>query len=162
MESVEDILDTSTTVLAVVVGGLVLLRWRLVGERRDVAFGVGLIVLGALGVGFDELVVPRLPVDLRDAAWAESVAAFGVVIGAALLALPVLPLPRRLRDRLREVAVGPALALLVGGSVALVSLLLAWPALRDALSGRRDAVLASSAQSAAQIAVAVGFLFLAA
>ncbi|MDQ3756753.1 MAG: hypothetical protein M3394_02760, partial [Actinomycetota bacterium] len=33
MGSVNDILDTSTTVLAVVVGGLVLLRWRLVGER---------------------------------------------------------------------------------------------------------------------------------
>jgi signal transduction histidine kinase len=161
MESVNDILDTSVTVLAVVVGGLVLLRWRLVGERRDIAFGVGLILLGGVGVGFDELVVPRLPVDVRDDALVGSVASFGYATGTALLALPVLPLSRRLRARVRGIALGPGIAVVGIGSTALLAFLVAWPEASDALAGRRDAALASSAQSAAQVVFAVVFLFLA-
>lgn len=161
MASVDDIVDTSTVVLAVVVGGLVLLRWRLVGERRDVALGVGLIVLGVLFVGFDELVVPRLSVDLRNDRFVELVAPFGFVVGTIALALPVLPLPRRMRDRIREAAVGPAVAFVVVASVALVAALAAWPELSDALAGRRDAMLTSSAQAGVQVAVSLAFVLLA-
>lgn len=161
MESVDDIVDTSTTVLAVVVGGLVLLRWRLVGERRDIAIGVGLVVLGVVFVGFDELVVPRLPVDVRDDRLVGLVAPVGFVLGTIVLALPVLPLRRGLRDRIRATTVVPATAVFVVGSAALIAVLAAWPELSDALAGRRDTVLTSAAQSFAQVAVSLGFVLLA-
>lgn len=162
MASVDDILDTSTTVIAVVVGGLLLLRWRLVGERRDVALGLGLVVLGVVSVGFDELVVPRLARDVRDDTFVELVAPLGYFVGIAALALPVLPIPTGLRDRLR-VAGTPAVAALAGAGVGLVAVtLVVLPGVAEVLAGRREGMVPSVGQAVGQAVVATVLLVLAA
>jgi signal transduction histidine kinase len=161
MESVNDILDTSTAVIAVVVGGLILLRWRLLGERRDVALGVGLVILGLVLVGFDELVVPRLAVGVRDDTVVELVAPLGFVISLAVLALPVLPLPSRLRERLRTLGAPAAVALAVAALVVVAVVLVLVPEAARVLAGRREGIVPSAGQAVAQAFLAGAVLLLA-
>lgn len=163
MASIDEIVDTSTTVLAAVVGGLCLLRWRLVGEPRDLALAVGFVVLGAVNVGFDELVVPHLSVGLRDDTLVAAMAPSGFLVGLAVLSLPVLPLPTRLRERLREVAVptGVLVLVVVALSVAVVGAVSASPPTAAVLAAHRDVVVPSFGQAAAHTAVALATLLLA-
>ncbi|HEX2040720.1 MAG TPA: HAMP domain-containing sensor histidine kinase [Acidimicrobiales bacterium] len=161
MASVNDILDTSTTVIAVVVGALVLLRWRLLGERRDIAVGVGLVILGAVFVGFDELVLPRLPVGARDDTLVELVPPLGFVVGLLVLALPVFPLPGRLRDRLRTVPPARAGVMALFGLAVLTTVLVLSPATAEILAGRREGTVPSAGQAVAHALVAGVVLLLA-
>lgn len=161
MASVDEILDTSTTVIAVVVGGLLLLRRRLVGERRDVALGLGLLVVGVLAIGFDELVVPRLAVDLRNDTLVETVAPLGFVVGIVLLALPVLPIRPGLRDRLRTMGAPAATALAAAAVVVLSLALVAAPAVAEILAGRREGTVPTVGQAIGNAVVAAALLFLA-
>lgn len=149
MASLADIIDTSTVSLAAVVGVLLVMRWHLTDNRGDLSLGLGLFALGALTIGFDDLVVPRLPDTLHDAAAVGAVAPVGFVLALALCAAPVLRPGRR-----------PA-AVMAAGAVAL--LLGAWlvPDVAHVLAGRRERAVPTTAEVVGQLAIAAALVALA-
>ena len=152
MASLDDIVDTSAMLLAVVVGGLAMVRWRVGRDEDDLPIGVALVVFGLASIGFDNLLVPRLPDDLQDEAATELVAALGLVAVVALLAVPVLRRRRAPRWRARP-------ALVAAGAV-VVALWMS-STLAAIAAGRRSRNIEGTGEAVGQVVVAAVFLLLA-
>lgn len=152
MASLNDIVDTSTVVVAVVVGVLCMMHWRLADEPTDLFAGVGLVALGPLTIGFDNLLVPRLPDDLQQSHLVTVVAPVGFVLAVLLLAAPLVL--HRLRTR-------RTLAVIAMATAATAVAAWAFPAVAHVLAGRRERAVPTAAESTAHVAVAVLLLALA-
>lgn len=152
MASLNDIVDTSTVVVAVVVAALCMMRWRLAEEPTDMFVSLGLVAFGPLTIGFDNLVAPRLSAGLQDSHLATIVAPVGFVLAVVLLAAPLV---------LHRVGIHRALA---GVAVAVAATaVVAWvfPAVARVLAGRRERVVPTAAESLAHGAVAILLVVLA-
>lgn len=152
MASLSDIIDTSTVSLAVVVGALLVMRWHLTDNRADLGLALGLFALGPLTIGFDNLVVPRLPDSVHNAGVVTAVAPVGFVLAFAFCAAPLV----RGRAPTRTVV-----AVVGAGTAAL--LLAAWlvPVVAHVLAGRRERPVPTSTELLGQVAVAAALVALA-
>ena len=152
MASLNDIVDSSAVVVAVMVAVLCMMHWRLAEEPGDLYVGLGLVALGVLSIGFDNLVVPRLPEGLQDSHAVTIVAPIGFVLTVVLLAVPLV---------LHRVNARHALAVVVGAAVVTAVAAWAFPAVSHVLAGRRDRAVPTGAESVAQVALAAVLLGLA-
>ncbi|HVF76029.1 MAG TPA: ATP-binding protein [Acidimicrobiales bacterium] len=152
MASLDDIVDTSTAVVAVVVAALCMMHWRLADELTDLFVGFGLVALGVLTIGFDDLAVPRLADDLQRSHAVTLVAPVGFVLAVALLTAPLVLHRLQVRRTLAAVA-----GLVVLAAVASS----AYPGVAHVLAGRRDRAVPSGAEAAAHVVLAAVLLPLA-
>ena len=152
MASLSDIIDTSTVSLAAVVGALLVMRWHLTDNRADLSLALGLFALGPLTIGFDNLVVPRLPESMHDAGVVTAVAPVGFVLALAFCAAPLV----RGRAPTRTVV-----AVVGAGTAAL--LLAAWlvPVVAHVLAGRRERPVPTTTELLGQVAVGAALVALA-
>ena len=152
MASLSDIIDTSTVSLAAVVGALLVTRWHLTDNRADLSLALGLFALGPVTIGFDNLVVPRLPERLHDAGVVTAVAPVGFVLAVALCAAPLVR--GRASTRTVVAVVGAATAAL---------LLAAWlvPVVAHVLAGRRERPVPTTTELVGQVAVGAALVALA-
>lgn len=152
MASLNDIIDTSAVSLAAVVGALLVMRWHLTDNRSDLHLGLGLFALGPLTIGFDDLVVPRLPESLHGTGAVAAVAPVGFVLALALCALPLLG--ARTRPRTGTAAVAAA-----AGALLLVALRV--PGAAAVLAGRRDHPVPTTSELVGHLAIGAALLALA-
>lgn len=148
MASLDDIVDTSTVVLAAIVAVLCLMRWRVVDDTGDLSVAVALSALGPGAIGFDNLVVPRLPDSAQGAHFTALVTPFAFTVAVLAFALPLV------RQRFGEVVHRPVVVG-VAATTLLAAVAVAWqvPTLAHVLAGRRDRGLSSDAELVGQAAV---------
>lgn len=134
MASLNDIVDTSTALLAFVVGGLAVMQWTVRRDRDDLFLALGFGALGTMVI--------------------DPIAPVGFVVALALLAVPVL------LDRVRPYpAVAAAGAAAV--AVALAAALLASSTFVEIVAGRRDRGALTGVESAGHALAAAVLLALA-
>ena len=157
MASLDDIIDTSTVLLAAVVAALSLMRWRLGEEGDDLFVALGLLALGPVTVGFDNLVLPRLPEGAQASHLATMVTPLAFACTVAALAVPLLR--ERLGTRLRS---APVVAAVAGAVVAVGGASWFVPTVAHVVAGRRERAVAGAPEMAGQLVVALILLALAA
>jgi signal transduction histidine kinase len=147
LASLNEIIDTSTVVVAAMVAVLCLIRWQVTDDSGDLFLGIGLLALGPVTIGFDDLVVPRLPETVQRAHATAMVRPLAFTV--TMLAL-VLPLVRdRWEGRARPLlGAGVAITAVVGVAV--------WtaPTVAHVLAGRRERGVLSTPELFGQLGVA--------
>lgn len=127
-----ELINASTAVLALVVSGLCLMRWRLIGDTGALWVGAALLVYGGLKVGVGELLLPLDSTDAFTARAADVVGASALVTAVIFLVLAVRDAPPRWRRGEVMVVGGIAGLLLLAGVFRVV------PGVADALARPAD------------------------
>lgn len=147
LASLNDIVDTSTVVVAAMVAVLCLIRWQVTDDLGDLFLGIGLLALGPVTIGFDDLVVPRLSESVQGAHVTAMVRPLAFTVTVLAFALPLV------RDRW-----GDRGRALLGAGVAITAAvgLAVWsvPTVAHVMAGRRERGVLSTPELVGHVVVA--------
>src|SRR4051812_40960179 len=92
-----EVINATTAVLAMVVSGLCLMRWRLIGDTGVLWVGAALLVYGGVKVGVGELLLPLNSTNGISARAADAIGASALVTAVIFLLFALREAPGRWR-----------------------------------------------------------------